>query len=84
MPKLTNQNLDKIKDKIIDIALFASNTIMQNLGSTVKIKNDGSPVTTADIKSDQIITEKLSSIFTNFPIVLMYSNKVKISQLNKT
>ena len=41
MPKLTNQNLDKIKDKIIDIALFASNTIMQNLGSTVKIKNDG-------------------------------------------
>ena len=84
MPKLTNQNLDKIKDKIIDIALFASNTIMQNLGSTIKIKNDGSPVTTADIKSDQVITEKLSSIFTNFPIVSEEKTAPKNALADKT
>ena len=42
---------------------------IEKKGLKVKIKNDGSPVTNGDLEIDKILTEKISQVTPNIPII---------------
>ena len=69
MSTLSNQSLLEIKNIIAEISLQAAKVIMQNKNSTIKIKEDDTPVTIADEESDKLINNLLLKNFPNIPIV---------------
>ena len=59
MLDLNSENFNLFRDRIINIALLASNTIMKNIDAKIRYKSDGTPVTDADIQSDKIVTNQI-------------------------
>ena len=68
MLELNSKNFNILRKRIINISLEAAEVVMQNIGSKKAIKNDGTPVTLADIKSDHIITKNLNLLSPKIPV----------------
>ena len=69
MSPITNKSLYEIKRIIAQIADKAAKVIMQNINSPIEIKEDNTPVTEADKKSDKLINKELLKAFPNIPIL---------------
>ena len=69
MLDLNSENFNLFRDRIINIALLASNTIMKNIDAKIRYKSDGTPVTDADIQSDKIVTNQIELFSPDIPIV---------------
>ena len=69
MLDLNSKNFNLFRDRIINIALLASNTIMKNIDAKIRYKSDGTPVTDADIQSDKIVTNQIELFSPDIPIV---------------
>lgn len=72
-------------EKILEIAKEAGNAIMKvyERDFEVKIKSDNSPLTNADLASNQIICERLKQLDLNIPILSEESKQVTFSERSK-
>ena len=83
---MNKQELKNLAESLINTFNKAGDTSIQlfNEGLKIKIKEDGSPVSNADLKVNDLITKKISEITPNIPIIseetvdLNVKNKEKI------
>ena len=83
---MNKQELKNLAESLISTFNKAGDTSIQlfNEGLKIKIKEDGSPVSNADLKVNDLITKKISEITPNIPIIseetvdLNVKNKEKI------
>ena len=68
---MNNKDLKVIAEGLIATMESAENKSieMQNEGLKTTIKKDGTPVTNGDLEVDKILTEKISQLTPNIPIV---------------
>ena len=68
--------IDTIIDELLSITQHASTIILRHYHSDVKIeyKSDNSPVTAADIESNNYIVHALSQLTPEIPIIAEESN----------
>lgn len=77
---LTSNNINELTENAINIASEAGNIIkniyLNNNNLDIKIKNDNSPVTKADLEASNFIINKLSNITKNIPVLSEESESV--------
>ena len=68
---MNNIDLKDIAESLIETFKNAGNESIkiEKQGLKVKTKEDGSPVTNGDLKVNEIITEKITQLTPNIPIV---------------
>jgi 3'(2'), 5'-bisphosphate nucleotidase len=78
--------LKKIAEGLIDTFIQAGDETIKlyNEGLKIKIKEDGSPVSNGDLKADDLISKKISSLTPNIPIISEESVDLKIKNTLKT
>ena len=87
---MNNLNLKEIAENLIETFQKAGEEAVNiyKKGLKVTIKKDGSPVTNGDLKVNEILTEKISKITPNIPIIseetvdLTQKNKLKTLPIN--
>ncbi len=80
---MNNLNLKEIAENLIETFQKAGEEAVNiyKKGLKVTIKKDGSPVTNGDLKVNEILTEKISKITPNIPIIS--EETVDLTQKNK-
>ena len=81
---MNKAELKKIAEGLIDTFIKAGEDTIKlyNEGLKIEIKEDGSPVSNGDLKADELISKKISSLTPNIPIIS--EETVNLNKKNKS
>ena len=81
---MNKAELKKIAERLIDTFIEAGEDTIKlyNDGLKIEIKEDGSPVSNGDLKANDIISKKISSLTPNIPIIS--EETVNLNKKNKS
>ena len=81
---MNKAELKKIAEGLIDVFTEAGEDTIKlyNDGLKIEIKEDGSPVSNGDLKANDIISKKISSLTPNIPIIS--EETVNLNKKNKS
>ena len=81
---MNKAELKKIAEGLIDTFIEAGDETIKlyNEGLKIEIKEDGSPVSNGDLKADDLISKKISSLTPNIPIIS--EETVNLNKKNKS
>ena len=81
---MNKAELKKIAERLIDTFIEAGEDTIKlyNDGLKIEIKEDGSPVSNGDLKANDIISKKISSLTPNIPIIS--EETVNLNEKNKS
>ena len=81
---MNKAELKKIAEGLIDTFIKAGDETIKlyNEGLKIEIKEDGSPVSNGDLKADDLISKKISSLTPNIPIIS--EETVNLNKKNKS
>ena len=81
---MNKAELKKIAEGLIDTFIEAGDDTIKlyNDGLKIEIKEDGSPVSNGDLKVNDIISKKISSLTPNIPIIS--EETVNLNEKNKS
>ena len=81
---MNKAELKKIAERLIDTFIQAGDDTIKlyNEGLKIEIKEDGSPVSNGDLKVDELISKKISSLTPNIPIIS--EETVNLNEKNKS
>ena len=81
---MNKAELKKIAERLIDTFIKAGDDTIRlyNEGLKIEIKEDGSPVSNGDLKADDLISKKISSLTPNIPIIS--EETVNLNKKNKS
>ena len=81
---MNKAELKKIAEGLIDTFIEAGDETIKlyNEGLKIEIKEDGSPVSNGDLKADELISKKISSLTPNIPIIS--EETVNLNEKNKS
>ena len=81
---MNKAELKKIAERLIDTFIQAGDDTIKlyNDGLKIEIKEDGSPVSNGDLKVDELISKKISSLTRNIPIIS--EETVNLNKKNKS
>ena len=81
---MNKAELKKIAEGLIDTFIKAGDETIKlyNKGLKIEIKEDGSPVSNGDLKADELISKKISSLTPNIPIIS--EETVNLNKKNKS
>ena len=75
-------NLSKLLDNLIEISRLGGDEILDVYNGTIDVtlKDDLSPLTDADRRSNAVITSKLSALYPEIPILSEEGRKIDFSE----